>query len=262
MTLSDTEIHTLATHLEAAERHRKPVAQITDDYPDLDMQDAYAIQTAIREIKIAGGHVVVGLKMGLTSYAKMKQMQVDTPISGFLMDYGSYPNGAEIDAAAFIHPRIEAEVAIVTRTVLKGPECDKWAVLDAIQSVMPAVEIIDSRYADFRFNLESVIADNTSAAGFVTGSTKAWAEELDLAALEVVLEKNGEVADTGTGAAVLGHPAESVAMLANMLADRNEEIPAGSFIMTGGITAAVAVASGDSVQVRYDELGTISMKFV
>jgi len=178
------------------------------------------------------------------------------------MDYGSYPNGAEIDAAAFIHPRIEAEVAIVTRTVLRGPGCDKWAVLDAIQSVMPAVEIIDSRYADFRFNLESVIADNTSAAGFVTGSTKAWAEELDLAALEVVLEKNGEVADTGTGAAVLGHPAESVAMLANMLVDRNEEIPAGSFIMTGGITAAVAVASGDSVQVRYDELGTISMKFV
>ena len=126
---------------------------------------------------------------------------------------------------------------------------------------MPAVEIIDSRYENFRFDLKSVIADNASSSRFVTGGNPKRVEDVDMKTLGVVMEINGEVVATGAGAAVLGNPAASVAMLANMLAERGESIPAGTFIMTGGITAAVAVKAGDSVCVRYQDIGSVSMTF-
>jgi 2-oxo-3-hexenedioate decarboxylase len=262
MTLSDELIASLAEHVENAELNKKPITKITDDHPDMDWEDAYAIQYAIRQRKIERGTKLAGLKMGLTSYAKMKQMGVETPVFGFLTDYGSYADGAEIDTSAFIHPRIEGEVGVMTKTALKGPGCDIDKVLAALDFVMPAIEIIDSRYENFKFDLKSVVADNTSAAGFVTGSNMKRVEDLDLPTLGVVLEKNGEIVELGAGAAVLGHPAASVAMLANMLAERGEEIPAGTFIMTGGITAAVAVAKGDNINMRCQDLGSVSMRFV
>lgn len=262
MTLSEDIIAQLAERLENAELNKEPVNKITDDYPDMDWEDAYAIQYAIRKRKLDRGTRLAGLKMGLTSHAKMKQMGVETPVFGFLTDYGCYPDGAEIDTDQFIHPRIEGELAVMTKAPLKGPGCHVGAVLSAIDFVIPAIEIIDSRYENFRFDLKSVIADNTSASGFVTGSNIKGVEGLDLATLGVVLEKNGEVVETGAGAAVLGHPAASVAMLANMLAERGETIPAGTFIMTGGITAAVAVGKGDNINMRCQHLGSVSMRFV
>ena len=262
MTLSDDVIAKLAGHLEDAELNKEPVTKITDDYPDMDWEDAYAIQYAIRKRKMERGTKLAGLKMGLTSYAKMKQMGVETPVFGFLSDYGNYADGAMIETSNFIHPRIEGEIAVMTRTALKGPGCDIESVLAAIDFIMPAIEIIDSRYENFRFDLKSVIADNTSAAGFVIGSNIKRPEELDLPTLGVVLEKNGEIVELGAGAAVLGHPAASVAMLANMLVERGEEIPAGTFIMTGGITAAVAVEKGDNINMRCQHLGSVSMRFV
>ena len=262
MTLSEEVIAQLAEHVENAELNKKAITKITDDYPDMDWEDAYAIQYAIRKRKQDRGTLIAGLKMGLTSHAKMKQMGVETPVFGFLTDYGSYADGAEIDTSKFIHPRIEGEVAVMTNKTLKGPGCHIGSVLSAIDFVMPAIEIIDSRYENFRFDLKSVIADNTSAAGYVTGSNMKRIEELDLPTLGVVLEKNGEIVDLGAGAAVLGHPAASVAMLANMLAERGEEIPAGTFIMTGGITAAVAVEKGDNINMRCQDIGSVSMRFV
>ena len=262
MNLDDKTIAALAEHVENAELDKTPITKITDDHPDMDWDDAYAVQYAIRKRKQDRGTKLAGLKMGLTSYAKMKQMGVETPVYGFLTDYGSHADGAEIDTSKFIHPRIEGEVAVMTRKTLKGPGCHIGSVLAAIDFVIPAVEIIDSRYKDFKFDLKSVIADNTSAAGFVTGSNIAKVSELDLPTLGVVLEKNGQIVELGAGAAVLGHPAASVAMLANMLAERGEEIPAGTFIMTGGITAAVAVEKGDNITMRCQDLGTVSMRFV
>ena len=262
MTLTEDVIASLAEHLENAELNKAPITKITDDYPDMNWEDAYAIQYAIRQRKLDRGTKLAGLKMGLTSFAKMKQMGVEVPVFGFLTDYGNYPDGAKIDISNFIHPRIEGEVAVMTKTVLKGPDCDIDAAMAAIDFVMSAVEIIDSRYENFKFDLKSVVADNTSASGFVTGSNMRRVEELDLPTLGVVLEKNGEIVELGAGAAVLGHPAASVAMLANMLAERDEEIPAGTFIMTGGITAAVAVEKGDNINMRCQHLGSVSMRFV
>ena len=132
----------------------------------------------------------------------------------------------------------------------------------AIDFVLPAVEIIDSRYRDFKFDLKSVIADNTSASRFVIGGRSRPVEALDLRTLGVVLEKNGRVVAMAAGAAVLGHPAAAVAMMANHLGARGQEIPAGTFIMTGGVTEAIAVQAGDNVNVRFQDLGSVSMRFV
>jgi 2-oxo-3-hexenedioate decarboxylase len=261
-TLSRANIAQLAEHLENAELQAFDVKKITDDYPEMDWEDAYDIQWEIRRRKQARGTKIVGLKMGLTSYAKMKQMGVEVPVYAFLADYFNVPDGGTVKTAELIHPKVEAEIAIVTNKPLRGPGCSVADVLNATESVLPAVEVIDSRYENFRFDLKSVVADNASSARFVTGGNVKRPDQVDMKTLGVVMEINGEVVATGAGAAVLGHPAASVAMLANMLAERGEEIPAGTFIMTGGITAAVGVKAGDSVCVRYQDLGSVSMTFV
>lgn len=262
MALTPDLIASLAEHLETAELERREVVKITDAHPNMDWDDAYAIQNAIRDRKIARGVAIAGYKAGLTSHAKMKQMGVTDPVFGFLIDYGMIPDGGEIDTATLIHPKVEAEIAFVLKYELKGPGCHIGAVLAATDFVLPAVEVIDSRYKDFKFDLKSVIADNTSAARWITGGIATDVRGLDLANLAIVMERNGEVVAEATGAAVLGNPAHSVAMLANMLGRRGESLPAGAFIMTGGATEAVMVHPGDEVRVRYDHLGTLTMRVV
>lgn len=261
MQLDKNTIEKLAEHVENGELKRTAISKITNDYPDMDWEDAYAIQDVIQRRKEARGNKVVGLKMGLTSFAKMKQMGVEEAIYGFLVDYFSVAEGGEVATGELIHPRVEAEIAVVTKTALKGPNCDIATVMDAIDFVVPAIEIIDSRYENFNFDLKSVIADNTSAARFVIGGRSSDVANLDLPTLGVVLEKNGEVCETGAGAAVLGDPAASVAMLANMLSRSGREIPAGTLILTGGITAAVPVEAGDHVSARFADIGTVNVSF-
>ena len=262
MSLDKSTIDQLAEHLEDAELNCKEVIKITDDYPDITWDECLDVQWEIRRRKEARGTKIVGMKMGLTSVAKMRQMGVDKPCYGFLADYFSCPDGAEIKVSELIHPKVEAEVAFVTNKELSGPGCHIGNVLAATDFVVPAVEVIDSRYKDFKFDLKSVIADNSSSSRFVTGGRMSSVEDIDLKTIGVVMEKNGEVVELGAGAAVLGHPAASVAMLANMLAERGEVIPAGTFIMAGGITAAVAVDAGDCITVRYQDLGSVTMRFV
>jgi len=262
MNLDNATILKLADHLETAELKAYDVTKITDDHPDMDWDDAYAIQDEIRRRKEGRGNKTVGLKAGLTSFAKMKQMGVDVPVFGFVSDYMSSPDGADIKTSELIHPKVEAEICVVTKAPLSGPGCHLGAVMAAIDFVVPAVEIIDSRYRDFKFDLKSVIADNTSASRFVVGGRPRNLDELDLRTLGVVMEKNGGIVAMAAGAAVLGHPLAAVVMLANHLGARGQEIPAGTFIMTGGVTEAIAVQAGDNVAVRFQDLGTVSMRFV
>ncbi|WP_019451457.1 2-oxo-3-hexenedioate decarboxylase [Cupriavidus sp. BIS7] len=262
MTLNRETIEALAAHVEGAQLAVRDITKITDEYPDLDWSDAYDIQDEIRRRKESRGLRTVGLKAGLTSFAKMKQMGVETPVFGFVSEDMARPDGGEIRMSELIHPKVEAEICIVTKAPLRGPGCHVGSVLAAIDFVVPAVEIIDSRYRDFKFDLKSVIADNTSAARFVVGGRARSPEDLDLRTLGVVLEKNGRAVAMAAGAAVLGHPAAAVAMMANHLGARGQEIPAGTFIMTGGVTEAIAVAAGDSVCVRFQDLGNVSMRFV
>ena len=262
MPLSKATISELAAHLESAQLQVRDVVKITDAHPDMDWADAYDIQDAIRARKEAAGDRCAGLKAGLTSFAKMKQMGVDVPCFGFMSASMVRPEGSEIRMADFIHPKVEAEICVVTKAPLYGPGCHLGNVLAAIDFVLPAVEIIDSRYRDFKFDLKSVVADNTSAAGFVVGGRSRDLADLDLRTLGVCLEKNGQIVAMAAGAAVVGHPAAAVAMLANHLGTRGQHIPAGSFIMTGGVTEAIAVAKGDHINVRFQDLGNVSMRFV
>jgi 2-oxo-3-hexenedioate decarboxylase len=262
MTLAQVDIEKLAEHLEKAELDAYEVTKITDDYPEMTMSEATDIQWEIRRRKEERGHKIVGMKMGLTSWAKMKQMGVEKPCYGFLADYFSLADGAEVTIDELIHPKVEAEVAFVTNKDLSGPSVTVDEVLSATEFVVPAIEIIDSRYKDFKFDLVSVQADNSSSTRYVVGSRAAKPEDFDWSTIGVVMQKNGKIVELGAGAAVLDHPAASVAMLASMLQERNEIIPAGTFVMTGGITVAVQVERGDSIVVRYQDLGSVSLSFV
>ena len=262
MSLTREAVATLADRVETAAREARAIAKLTDEFPEMTVDDGYVVQDELRRRALARGARVVGYKAGLTSKAKMKQMGVDSASVGFLLAESFRPEGSQIPVSELIHPRVEAEVAFVTKAALRGPGCTREQVLAATDFVLPAVEIIDSRFESFRFDLPSVLADNTSAARYVTGGRPRDVADLDLPTLGVVLEKNGEIVGLAAAAAVLGHPADAVAMVVNHLAARGEDLPAGSFVMSGGITEAVAVAAGDFVTARIQELGSVSMRFV
>lgn len=262
MNLNQQIIEQLAELLENAELQAHEVVKITEEHPQMGWDDAYAIQAEILRRKLARGNKLVGLKCGLTSRAKMKQMGVETPCFGFLVDYFSAPDGGDIKHADLIHPKVEPEIVFVTKRALRGPGCHIAAVLAATDFVMPGIEVIDSRYKDFKFDLKSVVADNCSSSRFVLGGKMTPITGLDLRTLGVLLEKNGEAVAIGAGAAVLGHPAAAIAALANHLGARGEEIPAGTMILSGGVTEAVAVMPGDHVSLRVQALGSVSARFI
>ncbi|XPV69567.1 MAG: 2-oxo-3-hexenedioate decarboxylase [Halarcobacter sp.] len=262
MALDKETIEKLAKHCEDAEINAYEITKITDDYPEMTYKDAFDIQWTARRNKEARGTKIIGMKMGLTSQAKMKQMGVENPCYGYLADYFAYADGAEIEIDKLIHPKVEAEIAFVLKEDLAGPGCHIGDVIAATDFVMPAVEIIDSRYKDFKFDLKSVIADNSSSSRYVTGGQARDIKGLDLKTLGVVMEINGEIVQLGAGAAVLGHPATSIAMLANMMAERGETLKKGEYILSGAITAAISVKKGDNVNVKFQDLGSVSFKFV
>ena len=170
MNLSLAVIRELAAHLESAELKARDVVKITDAHPNMDWEDAYAIQDTIRRRKEARGIKTVGFKAGLTSHAKMKQMGVDTPVFGFLSESFAVADSGRAKMVELIHPKVEPEIAFVLKRSLKGPDCDIAAVLAATDYVAPALEVIDSRYRDFKFDLKSVLADNCSSSRFVVAS--------------------------------------------------------------------------------------------
>ncbi|MCL2726123.1 MAG: 2-oxo-3-hexenedioate decarboxylase [Polyangiaceae bacterium] len=253
---------TIAERLESAELHARRITQITDGHSDMSWDDAYAIQDALRARKEARSHKTVGFKCGLISPVEMKKMGVTGPCFGFLSDYMNCAEGSDIDCSRLIQPKAQAQICIVTKAPLRGPGCHVGAVMAAIDLVIPGVEIIDSRYCDSRCDFQGLIADNISAARFVIGGRPRNADELDLRTLGVVMEKNGKIAALAAGAAVLGHPAIAVAMLANHLGARGQELAAGSFVMTGGVTEATEVRAGDHVTARFQDLGSVNVRLV
>ena len=262
MALDSKTLDQLARHLHACQREARDTPKITDEHPQMDFDDAYAIQDRILAAKLKGGARVAGYKAGLTSHAKMKQMGVSDPVFGFLVDEFTVADGGEVKVSELIHPKVEPEIAFVTRTELRGPGCNIASVLAASDIVLPGIEVIDSRYRDFKFDLKSVIADNTSAVRFVVGGHAVDARSVDLRTTGIVLEKNGVPVALGAGAAVLGHPAAAVAMLVNHLGRRGKSLPAGSLVLSGGATEAVSVQAGDHVRLRVQGMGSVSLRFV
>jgi 2-keto-4-pentenoate hydratase len=248
-----------SARLITAARTRTATTALTGDYGDFDIPTAYDVQALVVADRIAQGHQVVGAKLGLTSEAKQKQMNVSEPLYGWLTNDMRLEPGAPLIVDAFIQPRVEAEIAFLIGDDLEGDDVGAADVLAATAAVMPAIDVLDSRYAGYSFTLPDVVADNSSSAGFVTGTTLVDPIGIDLRLLGVVLEVNGVVVATAAGAAVLGHPASSVAWLVRALARRGEGLAAGMTVLSGACTAAFAVSPGDTVVARIDRLGTVEV---
>jgi len=249
----------LAEFLLNAELERKEVVRITKDkVPDLTVEEAYLIQEEIVKLKLAQGHKIVGPKMGLTSRAKMKQMGVEEPIYGYVFNNMMIEDGSKISLSDFIHPKVEAEIAFILGKDIHGPSISGAQVIAATEYVIPALEIIDSRYENFNFTLPDVVADNASTSKVVFGNKLTKPQGLELDLIGTTLTINGEIRDLGAGAAILGHPANAIAMLANMLHRKGEHLKAGQIILAGAITSAIRLSYGDYVVGKLDGLGEVT----
>ncbi len=259
-TLSPTDVSKLADTVQHAQDTGSEIHKLTNDFPSMTIDDGYLVQAELLRRWKSDGRTLAGYKGGLTSKAKMVQMGVDVPCFGVLIADTCVPDGGAVAAASLIHPKVEAEIAFVMAKELSGSvTIDE--VLAATDFVLPAIEVIDSRYENFKFDLPSVIADNTSAARYVVGGSPRRVKDLDLRLLGVVMEKNGELVGSAAGAAVMNHPAASVVALVQWLASSGQSLPAGSLVMTGGVTEAIAVQAGDHVTARVQHLGTVGLRF-
>ena len=230
---------------------------LTDTWPDLDVETAYAIQDEALRLRRARGETLIGLKLGLTSRAKQERMGIDAPLLAWLTDAMVLPAGAPVPR--LIHPRVEPELVFVLGTELRGPGVTAATALAAVSRVYGGVEVIDSRYTDYRFTLPDAVADNGSSACFSVGPVGVSPERLDLSLEAALLEVDGQIVDTATGAAVQGHPAEALALAANVLGARGLALEPGWLVLTGGMTDAVELRPGSRVAAHFTNLGSLTI---
>jgi 2-oxo-3-hexenedioate decarboxylase len=254
--VSELDVTALADRLWDAEQARREIPKLTDELPDLDEATAYRIQAHNHERRLAAGERPLGYKLGLTSRAKQLAMGVEDPLWGFLTSGLLHDEEAPLAVGELIHPRAEPEIAFLLGADVDGATATTASVLAATRGVFPALEILDSRYADFKFTLSDVIADNASAAGVVCGGRLLEPSALDLQLEGMVLRRDGEVVETAAGAAVSGHPAAAVAWLAR----RVGTLPAGAIVISGGLTAPVSLAPGMTISAGYTNLGSVTLR--
>jgi 2-oxo-3-hexenedioate decarboxylase len=251
------DIDRAATVLLACEDERVDRGPITAQWPELDLATAYEVQSETLRRRQARGERIVGVKLGLTSRAKQKRMGIDVPLTAWLTDAMVLPAGEPVPQSELIHPRVEPELVFVLGERLEGPGVTAAQALSAVELVYGGAEIIDSRYRDFTFTLPDVIADNASSGAYVTGPVGLRPDELDLSLEAVMLEVDGAIVDSATGAAVQGHPAQALALAVNDLGRRGVALEAGWVVLTGGMTDAVFAPPGTTVGCHFTNLGSV-----
>lgn len=268
MPLDAPTIEALAARLDAAETARAQIGQFSLEHPGMTLEDGYAVSRAWVKKKIAGGRKVIGHKIGLTSRAMQRSSNVTEPDFGTLLDDMLYPDGQDIPVARFIEPRVEVELAFILGKPLKGPDCTIFDVLAATEYVTPALEIIDARIeridkaTGVTRKVYDTISDNAANAGIVLGGRPVKPDAVDLRWVSALLYRNGVIEESGVAAAVLNHPANGVAWLANKLAPHDEWLEPGQIVLGGSFTAPVFARAGDSFHADYGPLGAISVRFV
>ncbi len=260
--ITSAQINAIAKRLLEAEEKRAPIAPLTAELPELAVEDAYAIQLAVLEVKKSRGEVVTGRKAGLTSQAIQKLFGVNEPDFGHLLASMMVESGAAIPSSAVIQAKAEPEIAFVLEQDLRGPGVTALDVVGATKYIVPVLEIIDSRIADWKIKLGDTIADNASCGKVVIGGPAQPVAGIDLRLVGVVFEKNGEVIATGAGAAALGNPAIAVAWLANKLAAFDQYLRKGELILPGSLTSAFDAKPGDHIRATFDRLGSVGVRFV
>jgi 2-keto-4-pentenoate hydratase len=251
----------IAQLLDSAAQQRAAIPPLTETYPGLTVADAYAVQSAWLQTRLAGASArLVGRKIGLTSAAMQQQLGVSEPDFGFLLDSMLIDAGGTLRRDELLQPRVEPEIAFWLAGDLRGPGLTAADVLSATRGVAPALEIVDSRIADWKIKLQDTIADNGSSARAVVGREVPLGD-LDLVAVEVRLTRNSELVGSGRGGDVLGHPAAAVAWLANALAGFGEALQAGQLVLPGAMCASVFAHAGDTFTAQFAGLGEVSVRF-
>lgn len=250
-------LETLAERVDEAARTATAIPQLTEEVPDLSVEAAYTVQALSMKRRYARGERRVGIKMGLTSRAKMQQVGVDEVIWGRLTDAMRLEEGGALRRANYVHPRAEPEIAFLLKAPLAG-EVTAAEAMAAVEAVAPAIEIIDSRYKDFKFTLPDVVADNSSSSGFIVG---AWFHpETPVDNLGLILEADGRPVQIGSSAAILGHPVRSLVAAARMVARAGETLVPGDIVLAGGATAAHPLAVGMHVRAVFQDLGAVGIR--
>jgi 2-oxo-3-hexenedioate decarboxylase len=244
----------IAEIADEAARTGTAIPQFSDE-AQLTMEQAYAIQALSMQRRYARGERRVGIKMGFTSRAKQVQMGLDDLIWGRLTSAMQEEEGGIINFSRYVHPRVEPEIAYLIKHELSGNVTPMQA-LAAVEAVAPAMEIIDSRYDNFKFDLGDVVADNSSSSGFVIGNW--FARDTDVTNLGLVLSIDGRAAQIGSTAAILGNPVRALVAAARVVASAGEVLAPGDIVLAGGATAAVALAPGMAVETTFETLGTVA----
>ncbi len=251
------DVASVAAELLRCEDERIDRPPFTDEWSELDLDTGYEIQDRNLAARLERGETLVGVKLGLTSKAKQQRMGVDVPFVAWLTDAMLLPAGDPVPQSRLIHPRLEPEIVFLMGERLVGPGVGCARAMASVASVWGGAEVIDSRYRDFRFTAGDVAADNASSAAFVTGPVGVDPGDLDLTLEAVLVEVDGAVVDSATGAAVQGHPGEALALAANVLARRGRALEPGWLVLTGGMTDAVAAPPGVSVAMHFTSLGSV-----
>lgn len=251
-----------AHQLYGALREKRAIAPLTDTYPDMSIEDAYHISTALLEMRVADGEKVIGKKIGITSDVVQKMLNVDQPDFGYLTDKMAFNQGEEMPISEqLIQPKAEGEIAFVLKDDLVGPGITTSHVIAATDFVVPCFEIVDSRIEDWKIKIQDTVADNASCGLFVLGDTAVSPRDVDLRTCGMVVEKNGKVISTGAGAAALGSPVNAVAWLANTLGEFGIPLKAGEVILSGSLVPLEPVEAGDFMTVSIGGIGSASVRF-
>jgi 2-oxo-hept-3-ene-1,7-dioate hydratase len=261
-------ITALARELYDARKSRTPLRQFSQRFPRMTIDDGYAIQRAWVALELADGRTIKGRKIGLTSRAMQQASQITEPDFAPLMDDMFFAQGSDIEAARFIAPRVEVELAFVLGKPLKGPGATLFDVLSATAYVTPALEIIDARIEQYDRDTRvmrkvvDTISDFAANAGIVLGGRPVRPDDVDLRWVGAMLHKNGVIEETGLAAGVLNHPATGVAWLADKIAPYGEQLDAGDVVLAGSFTRPTAARAGDNFHADYGPLGSVAFRLV
>ena len=265
--LPSATVSALARELYQARKSRTQVRHFSGRHPEMTIEDGYAVQREWTRLELADGRSVRGRKIGLTSRAMQKSSQIDEPDFAPLMDDMFFQAGGDIPISAFIAPRVEVELAFVLGRPIKGPGVSLFDVLSAVEYVTPAIEIIDARIEQVdresgaMRKVVDTISDFAANAGVILGGRPVRPADVDLRWVGALLHKNGVIEESGIAAAVLNHPANGVAWLANRIAPYGEELRAGDVVLAGSFTRPTPAVAGDVFHVDYGPLGSIAWRF-
>jgi 2-keto-4-pentenoate hydratase len=257
-----TDVTGKAKALYEARRTRTPIAPFTDEDPTLGIADGYVVQSELVRLILADGDRIVGYKAGLTSKPMQRMLGVDQPDYGPVLGSTVFRDGDAVSVSAFIAPKIEAEIVLVIGDQLRGPGVTLDDARAAVSGAAASMEIVDSRFVDWRIKLADTVADLASNGAMVMSETVVPLADIDIRLIGMVLTRDGELVDTGAGAAALGNPFAVVVWLANTLGADGIALEPGHVIMTGALHAAVPIAAGEQYRAEFDRLGSLSVRIV